>query len=130
LEYLNPKELQTEVALQIVRDAEKEGIPLVADVEQERWALSSIVVRHYDFGKDLSLSEIRVIQQLAKIAASKCDCEIHFTLETLRFSITENPTSDITQKRLDEIAKETDAATAKYIEACRPHYKRNELPSD
>ena len=74
-----------------MRDAELEGIPLVADVEQGRWAEPSIVVRHFDFGKDLSLSEIRVIQQLAKVAASKCDCELHFTLETLRFSITEKP---------------------------------------
>ena len=95
-----------------------------------RWALSTIVVRHYDFGKDLSLSEIRVIQQLAKVAAAKCDCEIHFTLETLRFSITENPPAEQTTKRLSEIAAETDAAVAKYIEACRPHYKRNQLPLD
>jgi len=102
----------------------------VADVEQQRWSLSTIVVRHYDFGKDLSLSEIRVIQQLAKVAASKCDCELHFTLETLRFSITENATSTMTQKRLDEIALETDEAIAKYLEACRPHYKRNEFPLD
>jgi len=130
IEYLEKHQAQTKVALRIVRDAEIEGIPLVADVEQQRWSLSTIVVRHYDFGTDLSLSEIRVIQQLAKIAAAKCDCEIHFTLETLRFAITENPVSKMTQKRLDEIAKETDEAIAKYIEACRPHYKRNELPLD
>jgi len=125
IEYLEKHQAQTQVALRIVRDAELEGIPLVADVEQQRWALSSIVVRHYDFGRDLSLSEIRVIQQLAKVAAAKCDCEIHFTLETLRFAITENPVSQKTSKRLEEIAQETDAAIAKYIEACRPDLSSN-----
>jgi len=118
------------VALRIVKEAEKEGIPLVADVEQQRWSLSTIVVRHYDFGKDLSLSEIRIIQQLAKIAAAKCDCEIHFTLETLRFAITEKPANDVTKKRLDEIALETDEAIADYIKKCRPHYKMSEKVQD
>jgi len=113
-----------------VRDAEKEGIPLVADVEQERWSLSSIVVRHYDFGKDLSLSEIRVIQQLAKVAASKCDCEIHFTLETLRFSVTENPKSEVTTKAVQKARDETADAIAKYIEACRPHYQKSDFDQD
>jgi len=92
--------------------------------------LDTIVVRHFDFGKDLSLSELRVIQQIAKLAASKCECELHFTLETLRFSITEKPSSETTVKRLAEIANETDEAIANYIEACRPKYKRSQLPPD
>jgi len=83
--------IQTVVAQKIVRDAALEDIPLVADIEQMRWSYPTIVVRHYDFGKDLSLSEIRVIQQLAKVAATKCDCELHYTLDTLRFSTTEKP---------------------------------------
>ena len=127
---LETTQVQTRVAHQIHKDAASEGIPLVIDVEQGRWEFPSIVVRHYDFGKDLSLSEIRVIQQLCKIAASKVDCELHFTLETLRFSVTERPKSEGTKKGLRKIQAETDAAIAEYIEACRPHYKRNAIPLD
>lgn len=116
------------MAQQIVRDAEKEGIPLVADVEQHRWSNSNILVRHYDFGKDLSLSEIRVIQQLCNVAAKKCEAHLQFTLETLRFAVEPKPVAEQTQKGWRNSRAETDAAIAKYIEACRPHYKRNELP--
>jgi len=127
---LETSQLQTRVAHQIVRDASLEGIPLVADIEQQRWGLSNILVRHYDFGKDLSLNEIRVIQQLCKVAASKVDCELHFTLETLRFSVTEKPTSDITLKERLKAQAETEAAIAAYIETCRPDYQRCDFPLD
>lgn len=118
------------MAQQIVRDAEKEGIPLVADVEQHRWSNANIIVRHYDFGKDLSLSEIRVIQQLCNVAATKCEAHLQFTLETLRFAVEAKPLAEQTQKGWRNTRAETDAAIAEYIEACRTHYKRNELPLD
>jgi len=115
LEYLTETQVQTKVAQRIVKDAHLEGIPLVADVEQERWSLSTIVVRHYDYGKDLTLSEIRVIQQLARVAAAKCGCELHFTLETLRFSVIEFP-----KEEGAPAPDETDKALDAYLRLCQP----------
>lgn len=118
------------MAQQIVRDAEKEGIPLVADVEQHRWSNPNILVRHYDFGKDLSLSEIRVIQQLCNVAASKCDAHLQFTLETLRFAVEAKPVAQTTQKGWRNSRAETDAAIAEYIQACRQHSQMSEIVQD
>jgi len=87
LNLLEKTQTECNVAQRIVRDAHLEGIPLVADVDQMRWTNPTIVVRHYDYGFDLSLSEIRVIQTLVKVAADKLDCDLHYTLDTLRFSI-------------------------------------------
>lgn len=85
---MNESQLETRIALQATKDAAKEGIPLVADVEQNRFTTPSIVIRHYDHGKDLSLSELRLIQAIVKVAAGKHLAEAHYTLETLRFSAT------------------------------------------
>jgi len=125
----NP-ELETKVALQIVRDAHKEGIPLVADIESHRWTNRNIVVRHYDFGRDLSLSEIRVIQQLCNIAAVKCEAHLQFTLETLRFAVSPMPGKKLTRRGWQSNQEETDAAIAKYIEACQPRSSERKETED
>ena len=123
LEMLEATQVQTRVAQQIARDAALEGIPLVTDVEQQRWGLSNILVRHYDFGKDLSLNEIRVIQQLCKVAATKVDCELHFTLETLRFSVTEKPQKE------DRALSDTEyrRAVDQYVKKCQTfaHHRKD-----
>jgi len=121
LENLNESQLQTLVAQRIVKDAAIEDIPLVGDVDQMRWGDPTIVIRHYDYGKDLSLSEIRVIQQLSKVAARKLDCELHFTLDTLRFSVTgkmEKP-GDVSKRA--RIKADNDQAVSVYMRKCRPH---------
>jgi len=116
--------------MKIVKDAALEGIPLVADVEQQRWSLSNILVRHYDFGKNLSLNEIRVIQQLCKVAAAKVDCELHFTLETLRFAVSEKPVAETNQRGWRHSQTEIDAAIKKYVQACQPHASQRQENQD
>jgi len=64
---------------------------VVADIEQGRWSSETLLLRHYDFGKDLSLSELRLLQQIAKVAAQKEGGSISYTLETLRFSVAADP---------------------------------------
>jgi len=91
LQYLTEKTLALTVAHRIVKDAFLEDIPVVVDIEQGRWTSETLLVRHYDFGKDLSLSELRLLQQIAKVAAQKEGGAISYTLEALRFSVAADP---------------------------------------
>ena len=120
MESLLERQLETTVSLQIVKDAAKEGIPLCADVEQSRFGQPNIVVRHYDYGKDLSLSELQILQQIAKVSADKHRCKLHFTLETLRFAIELLPKRE---RKPDPEGEEAERkAIARYLKLCQPHH--------
>ena len=127
MEYLPKLTLETVVAQQILKDAAQEDIPLCADVEQMRHGPANIVLRHYDLGKDLSLAELRVVQQISKVAATKRDASLHYTLESLRFSVELKPKRE--RDRSKEKA-ETQGAIDKYLRLCRPEAEYDRKTDD
>ena len=119
LEAMPQKQIETILALRAVKDAHLEHIPLVAEVDQMRWTSPTIKFMHYDFGDNLSLSEIRVIQQIVRVAARKLDCEAAFTLETLRFSVIP-PDPKKTKQALEQAKAEAQADVHRYKRLCQP----------
>jgi len=125
---MKTRQLETTVSLQIVKDAAKEGIPLCADVEQARFGPPNLVLRHYDYGKDLSLSELQLLQQIAKVSAEKHRCKLHFTLETLRFALEPLPEKE-RKPDPDGEASEKEAIE-RYLRLCQPHHKLRRSTED
>lgn len=76
---------ETLVACQVMQDAHDVNIPLVADVEASRFGPDNVLVRHYSFGKDLSLTELNLVNRLVVVSARKHGYRAQATLETLRF---------------------------------------------
>lgn len=120
MEVLLSRQVETTVSLQIVKDAAKEGIPLCADVEQSRFGPPNIVVRHYDYGKDVSLSELQLLQQIAKVASAKHRCKLHYTLEALRFALEMLPEKERKPDPEGEASERN--AIERYLRLCAPSH--------
>lgn len=106
--------MTSRIALQISKDAEKEGIPLVCDVEQDRFHSERLCVLHYDFGGELSLHEARIVRVIVIVAAAKHDCNIRPHIEANYFeAIPAEPQLEVTDKRdldrVDEIVRKAQA---------------------
>jgi len=119
LEAMPQQQIETKVALKVLKDAHLEGIPLVAEVDQMRWTSPTIKFLHYDYVDNLSLSEIRVIQQIVRVAAIKLECEASFTLETLRFSVIP-PEPKKETKSIEQARSDAQAAVHRYKRLCQP----------
>lgn len=118
MEYLSRQQMETEIAHQIVKDATKEGIPLCADVEQTRTGPPTVVVLHYDYGRDLSLSEATVVRSLVRVSAEKHGATPAGTLDPCRWAFDRaeyDPFDDVDDAfGLDQIVPDAQAAVDKY----------------
>jgi len=120
IEYLSNRQVETEIAHQIVKDAAKEGIPLCADVEQSRTGPPNVVVLHYDYGRDLSLHEATVVRQIVTVAAAKHDAKPAGTLDPCRWAFYHelseyDPFDDVDDgSRLNKIVRDAQTAVEEY----------------
>jgi len=77
-------------AQKVVTDAHDLDIPLVADLTVSRHGPPCLEVMHYNYGNDLSLSELRVLQHMVRVSTLKHDVTASFTLHTMRFGLMPN----------------------------------------
>jgi len=73
----------TVVAQKAIKAAQDAGIPMVADTLESQQDGSLLQLRHYDYGKDLSVSEMQLLRQFAFIAAQACDVELRLAFHPL-----------------------------------------------
>ena len=67
----------------------KRGIPIVGEVLEQPWGPRLCTFLHYDFGRDLSLSEKAVLDTTAKERAANLGWRLGFGLYPLTYSLVE-----------------------------------------
>jgi len=77
---------ETLVARAICMEAHDVHIPLCAEVVQSMYGPPNVVVRHYDYGKDLSHCERQLIDRHVNVAADKQGLSVLHTLHPLRYA--------------------------------------------
>ena len=65
----------------------KRGIPIVGEVTQQMHGPALCTFLHYDFGRDLSLSEKAVMDTIAKERAANLGWHLGFSLYPLTYSL-------------------------------------------
>jgi len=88
IECWSPEFLPEDRLVQTVCSAlKKRGIPVVGEVLQQMHGPMLCTFLHYDFGRDLSLSEKAVIDTTAKERATNLGWQIGFGLYPLTYSL-------------------------------------------
>lgn len=87
-------------AEKVTTDAHALDIPLVADLVLSRHGPPILQVMHYNYGKDLSLSELRVVQHMVRVSALKHDVTASYTLHTLDFGFSPSKTPSMPEDGL------------------------------
>jgi len=117
MEYLTKQQPEMVILRKAIDDAAQEGIPLIGDVLQQRHGPALMVVMHYDYADDLSLSEKILINKIVKRAARKMDREAEYTLRDLQYTLQPKTVNETAYTQ--QAQEETDRAIKRYMETCR-----------